>query len=941
MSLPRRISAWLLVCVLACLFILSTAAPRMWRNAGQMAEQSPDPAPARENTAPLSDDHAAKGLPESERQPTSVLAKGTAVVVRPVNHVSPAAPQVAPPSTHFEDIVETETELMAFPPSSNALVLQMLGLDSQGWPNTLSSKPIPAIRPQQLVNDAPPSAQTQPETKQTIEGPSFVAPADKIGSQTPVAQPGVAPNSSDKPNEAPAPSEPVKRLPVVVANIPSRILPDPTKLVEPPGEALSSDVGEMEPLAPPSESKRGPATRHLDDSWQDPKTLLENLTALAAAGPAGRWASEVIHQIQVLGPAVGGNSDTSVAILERLTQLSEQAAPLAAKISDKVLAKKVRKASYALDRRIAVWQEVVRLGGPRPTDSTPPDVDPQKLAKCLTDVEALTGDTPEGRAWRDYLLVDALNTSAKQTQSAKDLAVQQIAQQVLIRLTQTPLTPNQQKFVASGPVAALRGELRRWAAEPVGAAAVLRDIETYERTCLPSDASRLACNCQNLTLSSAEGRRQLADRLDAHYRNANFRLAVTEELINKLIPEQSLEYAPVNDTVLGRPVQGESLMATELAVRMAPDPHRVRLVLEVRGEITSATTANAGSARFHNDSESSYIARKPLEIDMNGISVWPVEVGVENDSHLSGVETPLDWVPLFGPITRGIAKSQSDQNKSAASQEVKQKIASQARERVDAEARQRLSEFVTRMNERVFDPLSSLSIDPQLIDAETTAKRFTMRLRLAGEDQLGSHTPRPQAPGDSLASLQVHESVINNAIQRLQLNGRTFTLPELSQHIADRLSRPTAWETNPEHADVKITFAEKDAIVVRCQDGQVLVALSIAQLSKSPRKWKNFRIEASYRPKVEGRSAQLVRDGVIRLIGRLNMSSQIALRGIFSHALSKNNGWDLVPEKVVKEPKLADAAITQFLIDDGWIGVAMGPKPILPTTARRQSQRMR
>ena len=144
----------------------------------------------------------------------------------------------------------------------------------------------------------------------------------------------------------------------------------------------------------------------------------------------------------------------------------------------------------------------------------------------------------------------------------------------------------------------------------------------------------------------------------------------------------------------------------------------------------------------------------------------------------------VDGIPLFGTLVNGVAKSQIEQNKPAANREVKQKVAAQARERIDAEARQRLTEVVARMNQRVFDPLNALSLDPQMIDGETTDKRFTMRLRLAGEDQLGSHTPRPQAPADSLASVQIHESVLNNGIQRLQLNGRTFTLPELSQHIA-------------------------------------------------------------------------------------------------------------------------------------------------------------
>ena len=88
--------------------------------------------------------------------------------------------------------------------------------------------------------------------------------------------------------------------------------------------------------------------------------------------------------------------------------------------------------------------------------------------------------------------------------------------------------------------------------------------------------------------------------------------------------------------------------------------------------------------------------------------------------------------------------------------------------------------------------------------------------------------------------MQIHESVINNGIQRLQLDGRTFTLPELSRHVAASLNCPAPWPTNPENNDVKITFADRNAVVVRCQDGRVVLTLSIAQLSKSPRHVAQF-----------------------------------------------------------------------------------------------------
>lgn len=890
MIFSQRISTFFIICVLSCLLVLSIAAPKLWEDAvPHVSTREPllvEPiVDAREVPNPVPT--------ERKTEPTETPArKGEPIVLRPVSDPSPKAAEVSAPPL-------------------------------QGDLSPVAKSDSADAQPKDVVAIAEPIE---------VEGPTMVVPEGKIGASTVEATEEESKASTNDASETP--QKQVHRLPIIVANIPSREPTLPREEFRAPDYPSTDNASASND---PQTISRKKAEHNVDDSWKDPETLLEDLRELAAIEATSRWAKETIAQITALGAAMGKDADQSSAALKRLENLRDQTPQLAVKISDKNAVRKLKKAGYSLGRRMDVWQQMLQLDKPIADSAETVEMDPNQLALCLAKVDLLTADSKEGRAWRDFLLVDALKESAKRNPSFDDRQTQQIAQQVLERLAQTPLTPKQQTFVTTGPVAAWRKELRYWAAEPVGAASVLQAIEEYERTCLPSNAQRLAKDCQNLTLSLSPERRDLAKRVDLHYRNANFRLALSEELINKLIPERNLEYALVADTVQGLPVRGESLMSTEVSVRMSPDPRHVRVVLEVKGEISSATTADAGAARFHNDSESFYVARKPMQIDMDGVSVWPSEVGVENNTDLRGVDTPFDWIPLVGASARWMAKTASEQSKSAASQEVKQKIAAQARARIDTEARERLTEFVDRMNQRVFDPLNSLALDPQLIEAVTDEKRFTMRLRLAGEDQLGSHTPRPQAPSDSLASVQLHESVLNNGIQRLQLNGRKFTLGELSQHIADRLSRPNAWEINPEHADVAITFAEQDAVIVRCQNDQIVLTLSIADLSKGNKHWRNFKIRALYRPEVSGRSAQLVREGVIQLIGdRLNFSSQVVLRGIFARALSKNNVWDLVPAKIANEPKLADAAITQFLIDDGWIGVALGPKREINTVRRPQ-----
>ena len=375
-------------------------------------------------------------------------------------------------------------------------------------------------------------------------------------------------------------------------------------------------------------------------------------------------------------------------------------------------------------------------------------------------------------------------------------------------------------------------------------------------------------------------------------------------------------------------------MASEITVRLIPDPHHVRLALEVNGEVASLTRSTAGPATFYSDSESSYIARKPLEISLRGIRVGPTEVAVDNNSQLRQRRHRLRRRAHFRPVARNMARSQHDQKMPAADAEVREKIAAKAKERVDRETTEQIAAAAKRLQDEVLGPMDSLLLDPMMVAAETTDKRFSMRIRLAGPDQLGGHTPRPQAPADSLASVQIHESMLNNVLERLELDGQTFDLAGLGQRLAERLHRFQPKPVDPDQEDVKITFAAKDAVHVRCNDGRLEITLAIARLSKGPRKWKDFQVRAFYRPVVQGRSVDLARDGIVQLIGpRMNAGSQIALRGVFSKVFSQKEPIHATPESFVKNPKLDGVVVTQFVIDDGWIGGR--DRPAADVTAQR------
>lgn len=676
--------------------------------------------------------------------------------------------------------------------------------------------------------------------------------------------------------------------------------------------------------------------------WYEPAALSDGLDLLADEPAARRWTADTAELVARLGTAVSTDPAQADPTIQALEASVAQAQRLAASLPDVELASRLRRAAYALTRRLAVWRQIAQdaaaavPGNRLPEDDAPP-ADPQQLALCLAEIEALTHGSAEGRAWRDYLLMDSLRQWADRPAASPKRLPPNLARQVLQRLAETPMSVAQRRFASDGPLLALRAELRRWAAEPVDAAEVLGHLEQYEQSHSVSDAGRLAKDCAYLQFSPRDTHRRLAERLQTHYRNANLRVAITGELLTRLMPERDPEYAPVCDTVLGVPVYGQSTTSTQVRMRLLPHPSRVRMALEITGEVASLTSSSSGPATFYNDSQSTYTARKPFEVDLRGIHLWPAEVDVDNDTRLRRLKTDFDGVPLVGLLVKQMARSQHQQKQPEARREIEEKVARKAKQRVDTEADARLGKASQRLRHQILDRLDALSLDPEVIDAETTERRLTLRLRLAGEDQLGSHTPRPRAPADSLASLQVHQSAINNALQRLQLEGRTFTAPQLADHVAARVGTALQWDADPTLEDVSIRFAEQDAVAVHLQDGQVALTLAIARLSKPPRTWKDFRVRAFYRPDCDDRSIVLFREEVIHLLGtRLGTSSQIALRGIFARTFSKHRPIDLTPERLLANPKLDDLGITQLTIEDGWLGAALGPRrrPVEPVALR-------
>jgi hypothetical protein len=903
----RRAAVWPYLCVLVCLFVVCVTARRSWWRLDHQ------PSPTSDIVAWLNS--LRPDISHSDTPLTGDAAQGTQPerpINTPLQQADTRGPDQDPPAQTSEAHVLTQVS------------------DPHVFARIATEPPQPAIHA--TGNALDPS----------IQFPSFLSDA----SARPETPEGISHNEEPDGNPATPPAgEPdtqrTQPNPLRAAKPDTHAIHPGTRWSDSPELARNSlrrpgnlDTAAMPRVPRPQAAGRVAASKtdaqpQRLPEWNRPTTLLARLDRLITHDVEAIWARQTAQQIHRLTDSVAPSDQEVPSILSDLRAAADAVVELAERWRTPRERTSLLQAQHALVRRLDVWDLVLaaRQATVPQTEAVTQD-DPDRLARCVAEVASLTDDGSEiGAAWRQYLLLSTLQTLAEPTAQAAPDVRRTVARRVRQRLNQSDLTWDQRRFVEQDPLTALDQQLRFWAAEPIDLRLVLADLERFESTAAPHDSRRVA-EAHEALANSPQGEHQaLAHSIDAHYRNANFRIAVSGQLINQLIPQPELRKEPVRETIAGADVRGRHQISTQLFVRLVPDPRRIRLGFEARGTIRSRTASSSGPATFFSSGRTAYSARKLIQIGPQGTRVWPAVASADAHTQLLDVETSFDQWPLIGNLVRWIAKSQHDQRLGQAIREVERKVARRVRQQLDTEANARIAQLEEALQSERQAALRRFDLRAVPVDIHTTDRRIVARMRIASPEQLGAHTARPRAPADSQLSLQLHESAIQNLLDELHLDGRRFTLPELYRTVATKLGRPDIPlpDDLPERASVQ--FADRDAVQVHCVDGRVQVTLAIAELSLGRQRFRGFQAVASYRPAPSGLDPVLVRDGIIHLNGkRFRTRSQIVLRGVFAKLFPRNEPVHLLPQRLATHPSLAGLEIHQFVIDNGWIGLAVAAR---------------
>ncbi len=278
-----------------------------------------------------------------------------------------------------------------------------------------------------------------------------------------------------------------------------------------------------------------------------------------------------------------------------------------------------------------------------------------------------------------------------------------------------------------------------------------KELETYETSRDPKLGRCVAQQQQSLKASADSADRTLADAVEQHYRNANIRVAITAEMLNRLVDERRMESKAVHDQIAGTFVRGRSDVRSESRVLLDPSADEWQLELSTNGVVESNTLADGGPVRFRSRGTTGFSAHRKIVVDDKGVQFKRSDVAAMCRNRLVGVTTDYDWVPLFGSYARERAVEEYRAKQGRVKSQVEFRVASQARQTLNQQTREAVDKIRQQTYDRVASQLDEFGINLTPVEMKTTPERLVARVRVAGEKQLGSHTPRPRALSDSLA----------------------------------------------------------------------------------------------------------------------------------------------------------------------------------------------
>ena len=115
-----------------------------------------------------------------------------------------------------------------------------------------------------------------------------------------------------------------------------------------------------------------------------------------------------------------------------------------------------------------------------------------------------------------------------------------------------------------------------------------------------------------------------------HYAAPNFRVALDEIFLTRLMPEAPSRTETVRDVILGKPVRGRRVVEQITSVDLTPDADEICFDLTVDGHVSTYAITETGPIALTSRGSGQFTVKKPIKNLSRRSHCWPIcSFGVE------------------------------------------------------------------------------------------------------------------------------------------------------------------------------------------------------------------------------------------------------------------------------------------------------------------------
>jgi hypothetical protein len=466
----------------------------------------------------------------------------------------------------------------------------------------------------------------------------------------------------------------------------------------------------------------------------------------------------------------------------------------------------------------------------------------------------------------------------------------------------------------------------------------LREILALPATTLTTETARTISEIINSFKLQKIYLDLVAAALD-RYSHPNVWIHVSARMIARVPTDPVNTTQPVRDCILGTTIRGEAHTCGNATLGVCPAADHIALVASLVGQIDSRTTGYNKPVRIQSRSTTPFNAAKRAEISPAAFASR--RAVAHADTHttiLSIVKVGKQFLhKLIVKIAWKRAREQKEQAEAIASRHAERAIEAGFDERFDAKLANAREKY-----ERICRTLEQLQIFPNALAFSSTTTTARIAATFANPHQLGAPGPPPAFSPANDATVQIHESALNNAMPNILFNVKLSqnaegAAPQLSGQvprlIRDQLQK--SWEVESARESEtpwSVTLDAASPATLHFGGGKLILRIRAAHIEIGEEEYSNWDIVGTYSVTPDGARVLLRREGEVDALpagydpgnSPPLSAEQVGVSQKLVRALNSSVvAGDLLPPRfeipLVTFPNQGTLQVNEIILGGGWL----------------------